>query len=587
MAAGNDEKSFLEKIDENFLICSICSERYIKAKCLPCLHTFCEPCLGQVLKKTGKLDCPICRRTCAVPRGGVGMLQNNFFINDLVEQFKLREGGKSELSTKCGGCQENEGDEVRCIECDVNLCSTCARPHRRVPATRSHRLMPLTAYKEAKSVHPASVTVPMQCGTHQANKLDYFCVTCDEVICRECTVIDHKAPEHKHQYLKESAKIYAKELDKLLTNLNGKEQEVNESINNVDKTIRSLEKRFDQEKRKLSIHIEDIIHHVQSIGTQITEEMKYELESRKTNLHRQMKELQCIENDLTSTRDYVQNISHFGSPAQLMTAKKGISSQAQELTKLETKVQPVDSDYIEFEKADDFIEIGAASIGNVHGLAAFPNVNKTSELTRSQLDVSTTPEAHDHQSTPVFTSAEEVSGAIARLRDGEEEMQGRSTISAQWQMKLRFHQCNQGNVVFSFDRKSAITFGNRAVVFGHRSVVLGEKISLRVRDEDISVCYPSSRITSVGFTSKCPDDIPTSYLEELVTGPSHIQTLQDFWLKCIYGNIDIIRFWVQKEGHMLIALDSDDATVQRTDIDTSKPLWFVIVCSKNTRTEIL
>ncbi|XP_070571100.1 E3 ubiquitin-protein ligase TRIM56-like [Ptychodera flava] len=229
MAEGNDERSFLAKIDENFLICGICSDRYRSAKCLPCLHTFCEPCLSQLLKKAGKLDCPICRRTCAVPNGGVAALQNNFFVNDLVEQFRLREDGKNEESTKCGGCEENEGDEVRCIECDMNLCSTCARPHRRVPATRSHRLMPLNEYKEAKSTDPTSVTAQKPCDKHPSHPLAYFCVTCDEVICLERTVIDHRAPEHKHQYVKESAKNYVKDLQNLLTKFAEKERDVNES----------------------------------------------------------------------------------------------------------------------------------------------------------------------------------------------------------------------------------------------------------------------------------------------------------------------------------------------------------------------
>ncbi|XP_070571088.1 E3 ubiquitin-protein ligase TRIM33-like [Ptychodera flava] len=235
--------------------------------------------------------------------GGVAALQNNFFINDLVEQFRLRDHGKNEESTKCGGCEENEGDEARCIECDMNLCSTCARPHRRVPATRSHRLMPLNEYKEAKSTDPTSVIAPMYCKKHSSHPLAYFCVTCDEVICLECTVIDHKAPEHKHQYLKDSAKIYVNELKQLRANLAGKDREVHTSKQNIERTITSLEKRYNEERGKLNVHIEGIIQQVRDIGTQFSEKMKSEYESRKTILQGQVKELQRTEDDLSSTRN--------------------------------------------------------------------------------------------------------------------------------------------------------------------------------------------------------------------------------------------------------------------------------------------
>ncbi|XP_070571075.1 E3 ubiquitin-protein ligase TRIM56-like [Ptychodera flava] len=424
MAEGKDERSFLEKIDENFLICSICSERYNKAKCLPCLHTFCEQCLSQLLKKTGKLDCPICRRTCAVPSGGVGMLQNNFFINDLVEQFRLREDSENGESTKCGWCEENEGDEVRCIDCDMNLCSTCARPHRRVPATRKHQLMPLKEYKEAKVADPASVIAPMQCSKHSNHPLAYFCVTCDEVICLECTVIDHRAPEHKHQYLKESAKIYVKELEQMRANLEGKERELNESKEKIERTRASLEERYNQETRKLNFHIEGIIQQVRDIGTQFAGKLRSKYESRKTILQGQVKELQRTEDDLSSTCEYIKNISDFGGAAQLMIAKKGITSQAQQLMKTETKVKPKESDYMEFSKADELVKIEAAVVGDVLFKEMYMDVKKVSKSMGSTLDLAIVLKACDQ--TPLFTSTDEVRCTITGCGDSEVQMQVKS-----------------------------------------------------------------------------------------------------------------------------------------------------------------
>ncbi|XP_070571113.1 E3 ubiquitin-protein ligase TRIM56-like [Ptychodera flava] len=221
------ESDFLAKIDENFLVCGICSERYINAKSLPCQHFFCELCLGKLVEKTGRLDCPICRRTCAVPEGGMEKLPNNFFVNQLVEEFQLREGNME--STLCGGCESEHGC-VRCIECKMILCSSCEIPHTRLPATKSHRLLKLDEYVASRLSDPYDVSPPMRCSKHEVYPLVYYCDSCDEAICLECTVIDHRAPQHHHRYLKDAAREYVAELEKLLAQMAEKEGEAKESI---------------------------------------------------------------------------------------------------------------------------------------------------------------------------------------------------------------------------------------------------------------------------------------------------------------------------------------------------------------------
>ncbi|XP_070578221.1 tripartite motif-containing protein 2-like [Ptychodera flava] len=104
MAASQPES--LEKFNENFLLCGICSERYKNAKILPCLHSFCEPCLGKLAEKSGVITCPICRRSHELPDNGVSDIENNVFLNDLVQLQDSEENDQG--SRKCDGCRQSD-----------------------------------------------------------------------------------------------------------------------------------------------------------------------------------------------------------------------------------------------------------------------------------------------------------------------------------------------------------------------------------------------------------------------------------------------------------------------------------------------
>ncbi|XP_077981888.1 E3 ubiquitin-protein ligase TRIM56-like [Glandiceps talaboti] len=226
MATGGETK-FLQDIDDKFLVCTICIERYKKAKLLPCLHTFCEHCLVTLVKKTGKLNCPICRRRCKLPDGGVQAISHNFFMDQLVDQFNKRDVDTAKAK-KCGGCKKSAASH-RCIDCAMSLCQSCTDAHRNIPLTRTHSLMMLGEFEKTKIENPAAVQPPVYCSSHQHNQVKYYCDSCDVEICNECTLLDHPKPKHKYRYLKEVALEYKKYLIKMVEKMKMKEKEANKS----------------------------------------------------------------------------------------------------------------------------------------------------------------------------------------------------------------------------------------------------------------------------------------------------------------------------------------------------------------------
>ena len=97
------EQKALRKLDDQ-LTCAICLDTYNNPRVLPCLHVFCENCLGRlVLCDAANLTatCPNCRRETQLPQGGVADLPAAFYINHLFEVRDTLEKVKDPNKTRC------------------------------------------------------------------------------------------------------------------------------------------------------------------------------------------------------------------------------------------------------------------------------------------------------------------------------------------------------------------------------------------------------------------------------------------------------------------------------------------------------
>ncbi|XP_038062528.1 transcription intermediary factor 1-beta-like [Patiria miniata] len=205
MATGPAVSSALETISRHHLECSICQERYQQPKILECLHSFCAQCLLKYCstKHVGStaIPCPVCRQETKLPEVGVQGLKTNFHLIGLVEEFELQEKlvCSGDTNLLCETCDDGNEATHRCLDCSVNICSRCHSSHKRVPVTSSHVIAPLDDVREGKvKLKKENPRQHPKCPVHEGEVARFFCKTCDTLICRDCTVIDHCKPEHSY-----------------------------------------------------------------------------------------------------------------------------------------------------------------------------------------------------------------------------------------------------------------------------------------------------------------------------------------------------------------------------------------------------
>ena len=188
----------ISQLSEQLLKCPVCLETFQTPKILPCLHSFCQKCLQRILKEgENAILCPTCRNEIQLPQGGVQELPTNFFINNMLDFITVQSFSSKPID--CTNCQDHSNAVARCGDCVEFLCEQCLAAHKRTKLTKEHEVL---ALKDLQSLDlQDKLHRPLYCSHHDREILKYYCETCDDPVCRECLIMEHR--EHAYGYLKD------------------------------------------------------------------------------------------------------------------------------------------------------------------------------------------------------------------------------------------------------------------------------------------------------------------------------------------------------------------------------------------------
>ncbi|XP_035665467.1 E3 ubiquitin-protein ligase TRIM71-like [Branchiostoma floridae] len=325
----------ISEITEEFLVCQICLEDFRQPKVLPCLHTFCQPCLERLLatEPVGKLSCPTCRQDVPLPENGVQGLKSNFLVGKLHDILRQQPKGSKESSEPqtegipCTACERGNPAEFYCVECTDYLCHVCNETHRGLKGTRSHKVLTIKDVQSGKFVAELRSRETSKCEDHnELNK--FYCDTCYRVICLHCVVTAHK----DHQYVeiekaaeRERAKIKAKLSS--VKNTAGLHEKWIEELQSVKDDWPLQVQRTEEQIEKQA---EAIIEAVQKVKSEKISQLRAMYAAREKQMEAAM---EAAEMDLASVKSCVQftdNVLEYGSPAEVMSVAGELTARMEQ-----------------------------------------------------------------------------------------------------------------------------------------------------------------------------------------------------------------------------------------------------------------
>ncbi|XP_078602285.1 B-box type zinc finger protein ncl-1-like isoform X2 [Branchiostoma floridae x Branchiostoma japonicum] len=304
------------------LQCGLCGQQYSRPRVLSCLHTFCLACLESLMKRQdreGEVCCPVCQQRTLLPSSDPSTLPSDPIIDALLEVKSVEAG-----AVTCTSCEENSSAVCRCLDCAAFLCSNCQGAHRFMKCFKSHRLVELENLSISDLASPLKL---LTCTKHTGEFLEFYCNTCDALVCLKCTAIDHRRTSHQYVYVKDAAAVMKERMLYLLENGRKRSEEVRVQLLRMEEKIDHVE----VEKMKVKGEVDKVFHTLLSKLEDRQEEMCKEVETlylrQKQFLNKQGKSLQLDEERLQAGTRFVEKLMTYGSTSDLLTCGKLVTSQ--------------------------------------------------------------------------------------------------------------------------------------------------------------------------------------------------------------------------------------------------------------------
>ena len=359
MAVGLDlVKMSLEDLEKE-VTCAVCQEHYTDPKILPCLHYYCKQCILRLALRTGKnkpFSCPECRKDTTLPEGGVEELKSAFFINRLKSMYVKHKKALSKQA-HCEICTNPQAlAEAFCQQCDKFACKSCVHMHSIMKAAfDGHNIVSIDQLLKIK----AEELVPKsqahsKCQVH-GKSLKIYCFDCNKLICRDCTVKDHK--DHDIEFNNVAADNKKKELMESLKPLREVEDSLSQALEELSNTEREVEAQGDSVANTIETSFEELHTILETRKQQLLEEAGRRVMGKMEKLKGQERNLSIASAEVRSVIDYTEQCVRLCSDDEVMSMHTEISQrikeEVEEHDKPGNRLEPV-------EEADMGVEVKCA-----------------------------------------------------------------------------------------------------------------------------------------------------------------------------------------------------------------------------------
>ncbi|CAC5370050.1 unnamed protein product [Mytilus coruscus] len=247
-----------EQINEqDVFACPICLETLKSPKSLPCLHTFCEICIGEFIlsteqraeQKLSNYPCPVCRTVVTPNNSGdktsqwAASLPHNFTISSLMDSSKS-------VKQECHLCKRRDkiSEATKwCCDCTEALCEECLQFHGIMKFSADHKVFQIDEMNSPLIIEEPDLSIISDsCPVHTSKVLEAFCFDHQQLCCLLCITLHHRKCEHV-QAFEEMQNLKNDKISMLLS-----------EVNDIKVKVENVMKEKNGEKEKLDIAFSEI-----------------------------------------------------------------------------------------------------------------------------------------------------------------------------------------------------------------------------------------------------------------------------------------------------------------------------------------
>ena len=267
-----------------------------------------------------------------------------------IKILKHKPEGETEL--KCDECGDDDDPVMAlCVECESYLCQDCNKVHGK--KNKMHDILLLSSItNEGYAVQPTGKV--LYCPEHQKNELDYYCKTCDKIVCLYCTVKDHVG--HTHDIVEKTASEHRNVLMKIIAPV----EEMSGNLSKAEANIVSTQEKIKEQASEIDQQIDkcyvEQLKELNEHHKQLKKQLRDAVSQKEDALKEQLKDVTSLQDELKGIKKLQEDLEKTTDRKVLSTKKQDMEIHMQKVSKQykNLNTEPVEYDNFEFVPAASY-----------------------------------------------------------------------------------------------------------------------------------------------------------------------------------------------------------------------------------------
>ena len=182
------------------------------------------------------------------------------------------------------------------------------------------------------------VKKPLFCKEHEGELMKLFCETCEEAICRDCTIVKHR--DHKYTFVKDAFSKRKESLMEILSETKTKSSKLQEALDTVSDMKTSVQSCAEQTVQKVINSFVDLRALIDARRLELIRDIEDLKDAKLTSLELQQQELETAQGCVQSGVEFAEKAFENGSEVEILNMHRQMTSRLQELNAVQVKLEP-------------------------------------------------------------------------------------------------------------------------------------------------------------------------------------------------------------------------------------------------------
>ena len=258
--------------------------------------------------------------------------------------LKHKPEGETEL--KCDDCGKDDPVVALCVDCELYLCQDCNKYHSK--KNSQHNIVPLGDV-------PSVAEKVLYCPEHCKNELDYYCETCNKLLCIYCATKKEHA-EHTHELLNKMAAKHRGMLAEIIAPV----EEMSKNLSKAEANIVSTQEKIKEQASEIDQEIDkcyvEQLQELNKCHKQLKKKLHDVVSEKEKALKEKLNDVTALQDELIGIKELREDLEKTPDHKVFSTKKQDVETCMQKVSEQykSLNTQPVEYDNYEFVPAKSY-----------------------------------------------------------------------------------------------------------------------------------------------------------------------------------------------------------------------------------------